>query len=299
MSLITCPECGRENVSDHAEACPNCGYPISMSSSLDINNIDSSKSVSLLVDREIKVNETTESMMAPTYTKKNNTKNITIIAVVCLVLFGVSYIYYATTRCKIQGCNNKKMSSSEYCVEHFYDSYKYGYEDSLGDYDYKYNNYNYNYNANDYSSYSSNNITTGNEGALNKAKSYLRSSAFSYSGLIDQLEFCGFTESEAKYGADNCGADWYEQAELKAKSYLRSSSFSYNGLIDQLEFTGFTESEAKYGADNCGADWFDQAVKKAKSYRKSSGFSGSRLVEQLEYTGFTQEQAEYGERNTQ
>jgi len=27
MALIRCPECGRE-VSDRAEACPNCGYPL-------------------------------------------------------------------------------------------------------------------------------------------------------------------------------------------------------------------------------------------------------------------------------
>lgn len=28
MALVTCPECGRENVSDTALACPNCGYPV-------------------------------------------------------------------------------------------------------------------------------------------------------------------------------------------------------------------------------------------------------------------------------
>lgn len=28
MALIKCPECGRENVSDTAEACPGCGYGI-------------------------------------------------------------------------------------------------------------------------------------------------------------------------------------------------------------------------------------------------------------------------------
>lgn len=28
MALIKCPECGRENVSDSAEMCPNCGYGI-------------------------------------------------------------------------------------------------------------------------------------------------------------------------------------------------------------------------------------------------------------------------------
>ena len=36
---------------------------------------------------------------------------------------------------------------------------------------------------------------TGNERALAKAQSYLNSSAFSYTGLLDQLEYEGFTES--------------------------------------------------------------------------------------------------------
>lgn len=28
MALVKCPECGRENVSDAAEACPSCGYAV-------------------------------------------------------------------------------------------------------------------------------------------------------------------------------------------------------------------------------------------------------------------------------
>ena len=28
MALITCPECGKEGVSDKAKACPYCGYPV-------------------------------------------------------------------------------------------------------------------------------------------------------------------------------------------------------------------------------------------------------------------------------
>ncbi len=28
MDLIKCPECGKENVSDSAEMCPECGYGI-------------------------------------------------------------------------------------------------------------------------------------------------------------------------------------------------------------------------------------------------------------------------------
>ena len=31
MSLIRCPECGKENVSSFAVACPNCGFNISAS----------------------------------------------------------------------------------------------------------------------------------------------------------------------------------------------------------------------------------------------------------------------------
>lgn len=98
------------------------------------------------------------------------------------------------------------------------------------------------------SSTEENKATTGEKNALKKAKSYLDYTAFSYSGLIHQLEFEGFTSDEAAYGVDNCGADWYEQAEKKAKSYLDYSAFSRDGLIHQLEFDGFTEDQAVHGA---------------------------------------------------
>lgn len=91
--------------------------------------------------------------------------------------------------------------------------------------------------------------TRGEENALKKAHSYLDYSAFSYSGLIDQLKYEGYSSSEATYAADHCGADWKEQAVKKAKSYLKYSSFSYDGLVDQLEYEGFTHEQAAYGAD--------------------------------------------------
>lgn len=28
MALIKCPECGKDNISDVAESCPNCGYRV-------------------------------------------------------------------------------------------------------------------------------------------------------------------------------------------------------------------------------------------------------------------------------
>ena len=79
----------------------------------------------------------------------------------------------------------------------------------------------------------------GEKNAVEKAKSYLRFTAFSRDGLIDQLEFEGFSHTEAVYGADHVGADWNEQAAKKAASYLKFTSFSRSGLIDQLEFEGY------------------------------------------------------------
>ncbi len=94
--------------------------------------------------------------------------------------------------------------------------------------------------------------TLGEKNAAAKALSYLRYSAFSREGLIDQLEFEGFSHTEAVYGADQSGADWYEQAAKKAEQYLKYSSFSRSGLIDQLEFEGFTRSQAEYGVKAVG-----------------------------------------------
>lgn len=137
-------------------------------------------------------------------------------------------------------------------------------------------------------------LTTGQKNALSTANSYLSYSAFSYSGLIDQLEYEGYTKDEATFAADNCGADWKEQALKSALSYLDYSSFSYTGLVDQLEYEGFTTEEATYAVDHCGADWFEQAAKCAESYLNYSSFSRNSLISQLEYEGFTHEQAVYG-----
>ena len=88
--------------------------------------------------------------------------------------------------------------------------------------------------------------------AVDSAKSYLSFMSFSYAGLVDQLEYEGFFPAEADYGADHCGADWYEQAALKAEDYLEIFDFSRPELIDQLEFVGFTQSEAEYAAGAVG-----------------------------------------------
>ena len=95
-------------------------------------------------------------------------------------------------------------------------------------------------------------ISIGKQNALKKADEYLNVMAFSYSGLIEQLEYEGFSTEDATYAVDHCGADWMEQAAKKAEEYLNTMAFSRSGLIDQLEYEGFTSEQAKYGAEQNG-----------------------------------------------
>lgn len=94
--------------------------------------------------------------------------------------------------------------------------------------------------------------TTGKMNALKSAKHYLEFMPFSYKGLVEQLEYEKYSNAEAVYAADNCGADWNEQAVKKAKSYLDIMAFSKDSLIEQLEFEGFTHEQAVYGVTKNG-----------------------------------------------
>ena len=95
-------------------------------------------------------------------------------------------------------------------------------------------------------------ISIGQKNALLTAKDYLNYTAFSYKGLIEQLKYEGYSVQEATYGADNCKADWNEQAAKMAKQYMDYKSFSKSGLIEQLEYEGFTKEQAQYGVSSVG-----------------------------------------------
>ena len=89
--------------------------------------------------------------------------------------------------------------------------------------------------------------TAGQRNALSKAKSYLSHMAFSKSGLVEQLEYEGFSRSDARWAVARVRVSWNAQAVKKAKSYLSHMAFSRQGLIEQLEYDGFTHSQAVYG----------------------------------------------------
>lgn len=100
----------------------------------------------------------------------------------------------------------------------------------------------------------SNDASSGNaveRDVVREANASLANLANSRQGLIEKLKENGFSAEEAAYGADNCGADWNEQAARVAQDYveLRSDFSTRSILIRQLIYIGFTQEEAEFGAD--------------------------------------------------
>jgi hypothetical protein len=77
-------------------------------------------------------------------------------------------------------------------------------------------------------------------------------SAFSKKGLIEQLSSPvgeGYSKADARFAANNVGADWKAEAVEAAENYLEMTSFSEQGLIEQLSSSageGFTVEQARY-----------------------------------------------------
>ena len=72
---------------------------------------------------------------------------------------------------------------------------------------------------------------------------------------MEHLEQEGYSKDACIFAADNCNADWGEQALKSAEAHVENGNYSYSSLLNQLEKEGFAEDQAKYGADNCEANW--------------------------------------------
>ncbi len=95
-------------------------------------------------------------------------------------------------------------------------------------------------------------LTVSQENARGSAADYLEYAAFSRTGLIEQLEFEGYSTEDATFAVDSLTVNWNEQAAKSAKDYLSYSSFSRSGLIEQLIFEGYTREQAEYGVNQTG-----------------------------------------------
>lgn len=92
-------------------------------------------------------------------------------------------------------------------------------------------------------------LTAEQKNAKAAAESYLDASAFSFKSLTKQLEFEGFSKSDAQKAIKALKPDWRAEAVEAAEDYLNVSSFSRSGLLKQLEFEGFSKAQAQHGVD--------------------------------------------------
>lgn len=96
--------------------------------------------------------------------------------------------------------------------------------------------------------------TAGQKDALRKADKLLSASAYSRTGLIEQLELEQVSNEDATYAVDAVGVDWRDQAAKKAKEYMDDGSPSRDELKEQLTSDGFTEDEVEYGVSQFFAE---------------------------------------------
>jgi hypothetical protein len=94
--------------------------------------------------------------------------------------------------------------------------------------------------------------TISRANAVRAAQNYVRIMPFSLKGLIHQLKYEGYSNSDAAFGASHSGANWNKEAVEAAKGYLRTMPFSRTSLIHQLEYEGYTHSQALHGVRATG-----------------------------------------------
>lgn len=94
--------------------------------------------------------------------------------------------------------------------------------------------------------------TLSQQNALKTADMYIETLPFSQSGLIEQLEYEGYSAEDSAWAASMCGADWNEEAAQCAENYLNTMTFSRDGLKNQLLYEGFTEEQAEFGLTSVG-----------------------------------------------
>ena len=105
-------------------------------------------------------------------------------------------------------------------------------------------------------------MTVSQANAVQVAEKYLSMSAFSRSGLIQQLSSRygeGYPRADAVYAVDHLSVNWNEQAVRAAKQHLADWPFSRDDLIQRLKARygdGFTHDQAIYGVSQSTV-WLD------------------------------------------
>ena len=103
-------------------------------------------------------------------------------------------------------------------------------------------------------------------------------SAFSRKGLIEQLEYEGFSNDDATYAVDHCGADWNEQAvarlkyildETNAKIIISSDWRSHELPNKMLDLLRIHNLDKYWYADNIISDLSSNPERRATEIKDS------------------------------
>ncbi len=73
---------------------------------------------------------------------------------------------------------------------------------------------------------------------------------FSYESLVDQLVYDGFKEEDARYAADNCGANWNKESVKNVKVQLEID-IPKDEIDEILKETKFTKEQIEYALKKC------------------------------------------------
>lgn len=130
--------------------------------------------------------------------------------------------------------------------------------------------------------------------ALYSSHDIVQMFAATYPNLIRYLVECGFTEEQARYGADHCDADWNAIANIYAKYHLNGKGISKLTLVSNMDAEGYTETEITYALEQCEADWMQQAAVCAAYLYDKFHHNYEELCHELRTRGFTKDEAIYG-----
>ena len=144
---------------------------------------------------------------------------------------------------------------------------------------------------------SNSSYASAKEAAVADAKKFLEKANYSYQGLYNDLVYMGYADEDA----DNCGADWSEQAVKRAKALAANGITNYDNLVEKLESEGFTGEQAAVGAQAAAqsqeSGQNDDVIAAAKKYVETGNYTYTSLIDKLQQDGYSTGDAEYAANN--
>lgn len=129
------------------------------------------------------------------------------------------------------------------------------------------------------------------ESAADSARLMLEQGPISHDALVEALEQQGYDSYDAVVAADDCGADWDQQAADAARSAMSEQALSKGALRDELVRHKFTDSQID--AATSSLDFRQLASRRSQELLLDRPLSKSTLRQALVSEGFSESEADY------